>query len=197
MKVKLFYTARIYTPLDPGRPLKGGQQGRLQHWDRGALLCRNGLIQKIGPEKDVLKALPPGGADFDLDCQGLCLTPGFVDPHTHICFAATREEEFSLRLQGVPYLEILKRGGGILASVQAVRAASEDQLFSATRPRINSALSLGTTAIEIKSGYGLDLENELKMLRVIGRLRRETPLDVAATFLGAHAVPEEYRRQPE
>ena len=123
--------------------------------------------------------------------------PGFVDPHTHMCFAKRREEEFSLRLQGTDYLEILRQGGGILSSVRSVRSSSEEELFSVTRDHALSALRFGTTTLEIKSGYGLETEAELKMLRVIDRVGRETPLDVVPTFLGAHAVPEEYGSNPD
>jgi len=196
-QTKLFHNACIYTPVDPGHALGGKQQQEIRHWEQGALLTRNGFIEKIGPEKEVLKAVKPTELDFELDCKGHCVIPGFVDPHTHMCFAARREEEFKMRMQGVEYLEILKRGGGILSSVKKVRAASEEELFAQTRKHALSALSYGTTTLEIKSGYGLDIATELKMLRVIDRVGRETALDVIPTFLGAHAVPEEYRSDPE
>jgi len=131
--------------------------------------------------------------DEEIDCGGRCVIPGFVDPHTHMCFARRREEEFSLRLEGTPYLEILKRGGGILSSVRAVKEASDDDLFENTLSLALSALSMGTTTVEIKSGYGLDTETELRMLSVIRRVGLESPLDVVPTFMGAHAVAEEYR----
>src|SRR5918996_5781903 len=129
--------------------------------------------------------------------KGRCLIPGFVDPHTHMCFAKRREEEFTLRTEGTDYLEILRSGGGILSSVRAVRSCSEKELLSVSRRHALSALRFGTTTLEIKSGYGLQTEAELKMLRVIRRIGRETPLDVVATFLGAHAVPEEYAAAPD
>jgi imidazolonepropionase len=138
-----------------------------------------------------------GEVHEEMDCGGRCLIPGFVDPHTHMCFSTTREEEFSLRLAGANYLEILRQGGGILSSVRAVRTASEEELFLITAERVRSALRFGTTTLEIKSGYGLDTEVELKMLRVIHRIGEETPLDVVATFLGAHAVPDEYVGAPD
>jgi imidazolonepropionase len=128
---------------------------------------------------------------------GACVIPGFVDPHTHLCFAKRREDEFKMRLDGLPYLEILKRGGGILSSVNAVKSVTEEELFFATKKLALSALAKGTTTIEIKSGYGLDLELELKMLSVISRISRETPLDVVPTFMGAHAVPVEYKERPD
>jgi imidazolonepropionase len=163
--------------------------------DRGALLCADGLIAAIGSEDEVLRNARE--VDEEIDCGGRCLVPGFVDPHTHMCFSTTREEEFSLRLAGADYLEILRRGGGILSSVRAVRAATEDELLSTTAERARSALRLGTTTLEVKSGYGLDTEAELKMLRVIHRIGEEAPLDVVATFLGAHAVPAEYAGAPD
>ena len=150
------------------------------------------MIAAIGDEEEVLAALSFRQVDMEVDCLGRCIIPGFVDPHTHMCFAARREEEFILRLEGMDYLEILERGGGILSSVRAVRETSEAELFLMARRHAESALRLGTTTLEIKSGYGLDTESELKMLRVIERIGRELPVDVVPTFLGAHAIPEEY-----
>ena len=132
----------------------------------------------------------------EIDCGGRCMIPGFVDPHTHMCFATLRETEFIQRLQGASYLEILEKGGGILSSVRAVAAASEDDLYAATIRRVQNAIRLGTTTLEIKSGYGLDTDNELKMLRTIERVAKNSPADVVATFLGAHAVPTAYRDDP-
>lgn len=197
MMSKLFKNASITTPLDPGIPLAGKRQGEVNHFKHGALYCQDGVIQAFGEEDEVLKDLSPGDVDDEIDCEGLCLIPGFVDPHTHMCFAKRREEEFTLRMEGMDYLEILRRGGGILSSVRAVRAASEDKLFSVTLEHALSAQRFGTTTLEIKSGYGLETEAELRILRVIDRIGRETPLDVVPTFLGAHAVPEEYRKAPE
>lgn len=197
MTVTLVRNARIHTPVDGGRPLAGEDQAKLRIHDPGAMIIRDGLIADIGPEPEILAKTDRDSMDGEIDGGGRCLIPGFVDPHTHICFAATREAEFGLRLAGTPYLEILKQGGGILSSVRAVRAVDEETLYAHTLSHVTRAMGLGTTTLEIKSGYGLDTETELKMLRVIDRISRNTPLDVAATFLGAHAVPEEYRRQPE
>jgi len=194
---KLFRNASITTSSDPGGPLAGKRQGEVRHFKRGALYCRDGLVEAIGEEEEVLAGLSPRDVDTEVDCEGLPLVPGFVDPHTHMCFARRREEEFTLRMEGVDYLEILKRGGGILSSVRSVRAASEDELFSATLAHALSGQRFGTTTLEIKSGYGLETEAELKMLRVIHRVGRDTPLDVVPTFLGAHAVPEEYGKAPD
>ncbi|HUT71938.1 MAG TPA: imidazolonepropionase [Desulfatiglandales bacterium] len=194
---KLFRNAKIFTASDPGIPLTGKRLGEILHFERGAVFCQDGVIKAIGDEKDVEAPLSPRDVDVEVDCAGFCLIPGFVDPHTHMCFAKRREEEFILRMQGAEYLEILRRGGGILSSVRAVRAASEEELLSVTREHALSALEFGTTTLEIKSGYGLDTDTELKMLRVIDRVGRETPLDVVPTFLGAHAVPEEYAHDPD
>lgn len=195
MTRQLFRNARIYTPVDEGRPRTGQAQGELAHWPRGAMLVENGLIVDLGDEQDILGQAGPGQL-AEIDCGGRCLVPGFVDPHTHMCFAELREAEFALRLAGTPYLEILRRGGGILSSVKALAAAGEEELHEKTLRRVTTALSLGTTTLEIKSGYGLDTANELKMLRVIDRVAKTSPTDIVATFLGAHAVPPAFRDNP-
>jgi len=197
MTVKLYRNARIFTPLDPGHPLRGKEQGKIKEYSRGAILAVNGLIEKIGDETDILKGLSAYSVNEERDMGGACVVPGFVDPHTHLCFAKRREDEFKMRLDGLPYLEILKRGGGILSSVKAVQSATEEQLFCNTKKLAMAALAKGTTTIEIKSGYGLDLDLELKMLSVIKRISRETPLDVVPTFMGAHAVPTEYKNKSD
>lgn len=189
---KLFRNACIFTPVDRGVPLAGKLQGEVLRIPRGAIYAKGGVIEAVGDEKDALAGLSPRDVDMEIDCGGRCVIPGLVDSHTHLCFAKLREEEFLQRLEGADYLEILHRGGGILSSVRAVRAATEDELFAMSLKHSLSALRFGTTTIEIKSGYGLNAESELRMLRVIDRIRRETLLDVVATFLGAHAVPEEY-----
>lgn len=195
MSGKLFYNAAITTPLAGDAPASGADQGRVASWEKGALFVEDGLIAAVGDETEVRAALAAKDAEIEeeRDCDGVAMIPGFVDPHTHICFAARREKEFTMRLQGKTYLEILGAGGGILSSVRAVKAASEDELFETTRENALSALNFGTTTMEVKSGYGLDTAEELKMLRVIARLGDETPLDVVPTFMGAHAVPAEYK----
>jgi imidazolonepropionase len=192
---RLFRNARIFTPVDPGRPLSGKEQGSVASFEPGALVCRGGRIAWVGHQRDIPGALSAEAED--VDCEGRCLIPGFVDPHTHMCFARTREAEFQRRLEGAEYLDILREGGGILSSVVAVRAATEDELFEATRARALSALRFGTTTLEIKSGYGLSTDAELKQLRVIARVGRETPLDVVPTFMGAHAIPAEHAQAPD
>ncbi|MFV0439045.1 MAG: imidazolonepropionase [Desulfopila sp.] len=197
MAYTLFRNGEIFTPKDGGRPAVGRRQGDISHFTAGALLIHDGLIAAIGAEDEISREIP-GGATVEVhDLAGRCLIPGFVDPHTHMCFARRRELEFVDRLSGTPYLDILARGGGILSSVKAVVAASEDELYAVTRRHADSALRFGTTTLEIKSGYGLDSENELKMLRVIGRLADEGVQDIVATFLGAHAIPPRYAGNPD
>ncbi len=195
--IRLFKHAHIYTPRMGSAPAKGAEQGRIFEVSDGCILVENGRIAAVGERGEVEKKLAGRSADREYDLEGAAVIPGFVDPHTHACFAAKREAEFSMRLAGRPYLEILKAGGGILSSVRSVRAASEDELFRFSKKLLETTLAYGTTTIEIKSGYGLDTETELKELRVIDRLRRETPQSVVATFMGAHAVPEDYRARPD
>jgi imidazolonepropionase len=158
---------------------------------------KGGRVAAVGAGCDVEKAMTNPGDVKEYDLEGAAVVPGFVDPHTHACFAAKRESEFSMRLAGKSYLDILKAGGGILSSVRSVRSVSEEDLFRFSRLLLATTLHYGTTTIEIKSGYGLDTETELKMLRTIARLARETPQSVIPTFMGAHAVPEEYRSNPD
>ncbi len=192
----LFQNCTIYTPADNGKPRGGKQQGELTCFHDGALLVKNGLIHDIGEKTDVRSRMKHSPSR-EIDCGGRCMIPGFVDPHTHICFARRRESEFELRLAGTPYLEILKQGGGILSSVKAVAETDEERLYSYSRGHVLSAINHGTTTMEIKSGYGLDTENELKMLRVIRKLGRDLPLEIVPTFLGAHAVPGKFREKPD
>jgi imidazolonepropionase len=197
MSQQLFRNTTIYSPVDSGKPRAGKAQGELAYFQKGALLVEDDLIVAVGEEKEVLATAKAGGEVQEVDCEGRCLIPGFVDPHTHMCFATLREAEFSMRIEGTPYLEILKQGGGILSSVRAVAAASDAELYENTLGHVQTAMSLGTTSLEIKSGYGLDTENELKILRVIGKVAADSPLDIVATFLGAHAIPALYKADPD
>ena len=194
---KLFVNAQIYTPIDEGTPLAGKSQGALLHYPDGELLVEGGVIAALGKKQTISKQIAAREAVEIVDAKGRCLIPGFVDPHTHMCFAARRESEFELRLAGTPYLEILKQGGGILSSVRHVAMADEEELYQMTAAHAASALGSGTTTVEMKSGYGLDIDNELKMLRVIGRLANEGVQDIIATFLGAHAIPAAYKADPD
>lgn len=193
MSTQLFLNARIYTPVDKGRPCCGKAQGELASYPQGALLVKDGRIEDIGNRGTINEKIIENQPDTVIDCKGKCLIPGFVDPHTHCCFAALREEEFKLRAAGTPYLDILQQGGGILSSVKAVADATVDHLYDNTLTHVSRAMSLGTTTIEIKSGYGLTTESELKMLEAIQHVSKATPVDVVATYLGAHAIPPAYR----
>jgi imidazolonepropionase len=157
-----------------------------------------GRVVAVGPERDVRRQLAGAGftdeARFTvLDARGGTVTPGLIDPHTHLLFAGTRESELELRQRGAGYLEILAAGGGILSTVAATRAASADDLLAHGRRWLDEMLRHGVTTIEAKSGYGLDLRTELRLLEVAHQLGQEGPVDVLATWLGAHAVPSEFR----
>ena len=132
-----------------------------------------------------------------IDAQGKLVTAGLVDAHTHLVFGGWREDELALKLHGVPYLDILAQGGGILSTVRATRKASEDELYDKTAKALDTMLSYGTTTCEAKSGYGLDMENELKQLRVVHRLNEGQPVELISTFMAAHALPEEYKDNRE
>ncbi len=159
---------------------------------RGALLTRGDRIEWVGDEA-ALPAMPSGVRHEIHDLGGAWLTPGLVDCHTHLVFAGTRANEYAERLRGTSYEEIARRGGGILSTVRAVRAASEQQLFEESAPRLESLLREGVTCVEIKSGYGLTRDDEAKMLRTARRLAREFPVTVRTTFLAAHTVPPEFK----
>lgn len=156
------------------------------------LLCANGRIKAFGPRETC-----PERADETLDVSGRHVLPAWCDSHTHIVFAASREEEFVDRIRGLSYEEIAGRGGGILNSARKMQDADEAALLAGARNRLYDMIAQGTGAIEIKSGYGLSLESELKMLRVIRALKAESPIPIKATFLGAHAIPTEYRDNRE
>jgi imidazolonepropionase len=163
--------------------------------------CWEGRVAAVGPRAAVEASLEDGGyplARFArVDAGGGCVTPGLVDPHTHLLFAGSRESEWQLRQQGAGYLEILEAGGGILSTVAATRAAPLEALLAHGRRWLDEMLANGVTTIEAKSGYGLDLETEIRLIEAAYRLGREGPLDVVPTYLGAHAVPPEFRSRPD
>jgi imidazolonepropionase len=159
----------------------------------GALVSLGGTIEWIGPESSLPRELAESAQLEAYDLGGSWVTPGLIDCHTHLVFAGTRANEYAERLRGVSYSDIARRGGGILATMGAVRAASEQQLLDESAPRLKALLSEGVTSIEIKSGYGLTLADEGKMLRVARALEREFPVTVKTTFLAAHSVPPEFQ----
>ena len=154
-----------------------------------AIVTREGFIEWIGPRQQV----PAGEYGHTIGLDGAWVTPGLIDCHTHTVFGGNRSGEFEQRLQGVSYAEIAAAGGGIASTVRATRAASEDELFASARQRLLNLLRDGVTTVEIKSGYGLSLESERKILRVIRRLGEELPVTVRSTCLAAHALPPEYK----
>ncbi len=181
-------------PASQGGPQRGVALGELGMVADGAVAVRGGRIVAVGPEADLRAAYTPAGM---LDAGGGVVVPGFVDPHTHLAWVGDRAAEFEMRVAGATYMQIMAAGGGINNTVRRVREAGVDQLIAETRARLDRMLRLGTTTVEVKTGYGLDVENELKMLDAIYRLDAEHPVDLVATFLGAHAVPPEYEGQTD
>ncbi|MBQ9458409.1 MAG: imidazolonepropionase [Oscillospiraceae bacterium] len=165
---------------------RGAAQGEIETLKDAWLLIEDGKVSALGTG-----SAPEAPGAQTLDASGRLVTPGLVDAHTHLVFGGWRQNELGLKLHGASYLDILARGGGILSTVAATRAATESELFDKAKDALDEMLRLGVTTVEAKSGYGLETESELKQLRVIRRLSQEHPMDVAATFLGAHAVPKE------
>jgi imidazolonepropionase len=156
--------------------------------ERGAVLAVDGRIAFAGAEAD----LPSAATQVEgIDCEGRWITPGLIDCHTHLVHAGNRANEFEMRLAGATYEEVARAGGGIVSSVRALRAASEDDLVHQTLPRLDALIAEGVTTVEVKSGYGLDLENEAKSLKAARRLGEARPVTVSTSFLGAHALPPE------
>jgi imidazolonepropionase len=163
----------------------------------GAVVIERGKITRVGTTAEVVTGFKSSGKDlsgFDtIDASGKAVLPGFVDSHTHLVFGGFRAEEFSWRLKGDSYMDILQRGGGILSTVRATRSAAREELVHSGLQRLDSMLAFGVTTVEAKSGYGLDRETEIRQLEVTADLNRLHPLDVVPTFMGAHAMPPEFR----
>ncbi|HXG56529.1 MAG TPA: imidazolonepropionase [Vicinamibacterales bacterium] len=174
-------------------PRTGSRQGEVSPLRHASIASRDGRIVAVGPSAalDSTVTLTPGA--HVIDASSCSIVPGFVDAHTHAVFAGDRREELRRRLAGATYAEIAAAGGGILSTVAATRAASEDELVAQSRARLDEMLSTGTTTCEVKSGYGLDLESEMKMLRAARRLQSAQPIELVVTFMGAHEIPPEYR----
>jgi imidazolonepropionase len=180
---RLFRNARLAT-MDPAR-------NGLGIVEKGAVAAEDGRIAYAGPEADLPSSLAVTASEI-IDCEGRWITPGLIDCHTHIVHAGNRAHEFELRLNGATYEEIARAGGGILSTVNATRAASEAELVASALPRLDALIAEGVTTIEVKSGYGLDRENEAKMLRAAARLAAERDVSIVRTCLGAHALPPEF-----
>lgn len=187
----LIHASQLVTPV--GGPQRGRDLGRLEVIPDGGLLMRGGEIAAVGRSVDLLAAYPD---EPRLDARGRAVLPGLVDPHTHLVFAGDRAAEFEMRLQGKTYLEIMAAGGGIVSTVRATRRAGVDALVDAARVRARAMLRNGTTTAEAKTGYGLETASELRQMEALLRLDAEGPLEIVPTFLGAHAIPEEFRGDP-
>ena len=189
----LIYNASQLLTL-AGGPQRGGDLGRLEIIENGALRIQGANIAAVGSSDEMREAYPNEPA---IDAGRRVVLPGFVDPHTHVIWAGDRAGEFEMRLQGKSYLEMLSAGGGILSTVRATRSSSLNQMIDETRPRLHSMFLHGTTTAEAKTGYGLRLDTELLMLQALLDLDSEGPVDLAITFLGAHAVAPEYKDRPD
>ena len=177
-----------------GVPQRGGDLGDLGIIPDGAVLIQGEQIAAVGPSDELRAAYPHVPA---LSAAGRVVMPGLVDPHTHLLWAGDRAAEFELRVQGKSYLEIMAAGGGIVSTVRATRAASVEELVAAARPRLEVMFAYGTTTAEAKTGYGLETGAEIRMLEALLALDQEGPLDLAFTFLGAHAIPAEFAGRDE
>ena len=179
---------------NPGKWAAGENMSRLSVLDNAYLHIKDGLISDYGE----MSGLPQNLMNSEvIDASGKLVFPSFCDSHTHLVYAGSREIEYMDKIRGLSYEEIAKRGGGILNSAKLLHNTSENSLFEQSLVRINEIIGMGTGAVEIKSGYGLTVEDELKMLRVIRRLKGSTPLTIKSTFLGAHAFPAEYKSDPD
>ena len=184
----VLHASQLITLRGPRRPRVGTELSVLGIIHNGGMLVRDGEIERVGPSDEIEKNV--GDADV-VDAGGHVVMPGFVDAHTHLVFAGNRLDDFERRARGETYEQIAKAGGGIRSTVEKTRAASELELLTQAKKHANWLLSCGTTTVEAKSGYGLTVEDELKILRVMRQLKEEVPLEIVPTFLGAHAVPRE------
>ena len=185
----VLHASELVTLAGSKRPRVGRELSELAIIRDGGMLIRDGKIEKVGPSDEIEKN---GGDSEIVDARGRVVMPGFIDAHTHLLFAGNRLDDFERRAQGETYEQIAKAGGGIWSTVGTTRAASESDLLTQAKEHANWFLRCGTTTVEVKSGYGLTVEDELKILRVMCLLKKEVPLEIVPTFLGAHAVPREF-----
>ncbi len=190
MKTLIYNIGVLATPTGTSANA-GEKQGHITFLENAYVLCEDGVISELGT------GTPPDVEAQHIDAEGKLVTPGLIDAHTHLVFGGWREHELAMKRRGVPYLEILAQGGGILSTVKMTRAASEGELTDKAKQALKQMLSLGVTTCEAKSGYGLDIETERKQLQVIRRLSKEQQVEMVATYLGAHALPTEYKQDPE
>jgi imidazolonepropionase len=191
----VLHASQLVTLAGPSRPRIGPELGDLSIITDGGVMVRDGAIVATGRSDEIKKQMP-GDAEV-VDATGRVVLPGFVDAHTHPVFAGNRVDEFEMRARGASYEEIAASGGGIRSTVRRTRAATEDELLAPARKHAQWFLRGGTTTVEAKSGYGLSVEEEIKILRVIRRLNKESAIEFVPTFLGAHAIPDEFHSAPE
>jgi len=192
----IMHASELVTLRGPKRFRAKAEMSELSIIPDGAIVVSDGVIEDVGRTESVLKEHDATGVQR-LDARGKVVMPGLVDPHTHLVFAGSREFELDMKLKGRSYLEIMAAGGGILRTVRDTRAASGDELFEQSAARLESMISHGSTTIEAKSGYGLDKDVELRMLRTVRKLEDAYPVDLVPTFMGAHAVPPEFAGRPD
>jgi imidazolonepropionase len=193
----LYNAGELVTPVAIDSAQRGSELSTLRRIENAALAAAQGKIVAVGTEQEVRDQVTIAENATQLDAQGRSVIPGFVDPHTHAVFGRARPEEYAARIEGKSYVEIAAAGGGIHSSVRDLRKRSEDDLVDISLPRLRRMLHHGSTTVEIKTGYGLTADDELKTLRAIHRLRKLTPQQLVATFLGAHEIPMEFRAHRE
>lgn len=194
MRRLVITNANIYTPVGTAGK-RGAEMGDILHIEKGGIIIEDGIIRWVGPDSEMPEPEGHVRDEVYMDALGRAVLPGFVDSHTHLVFGGYRPEEFGWRLKGDTYMSIMERGGGIQSTVNATRAASAEELREKAEWYLDEMSAMGVTTVEAKSGYGLDTETEERMLRVIRELGEdpERKVDVVSTFLGAHAVPKEYK----
>ncbi|RNB55821.1 imidazolonepropionase [Brevibacillus gelatini] len=179
-------------------PVTGARMNELSIIEDGSVWLENGVIERVGTDAELASAYRERAHEaVIIDAAGKLVTPGLIDPHTHLVHAGSRQNEFNMRLNGATYMEIMNSGGGIHATTAATRQATHEQLYAESKRRLDQFLLHGVTTVEAKSGYGLTLEDELKQLEVAKKLDEEHPVDLVSTFMGAHAVPREYKDAPD
>lgn len=193
--VAVLNAAQLVTLAGPRRPRGGSEMSELRVIAQGGMLVRDGVIAEVGSSDHIARNM--SAKPEIVDAGGRIVLPGFVDAHAHPVFAGNRVDEFEMRARGASYEEIAAAGGGIRSSVRKTRAASQEQLEAETVAHLQWFLQAGTTTVEAKSGYGLSLRDEVKMLRAIRAVKGRTPLELVPTFLGAHAIPQEHQAAPE
>lgn len=189
----LIQNGQVITAAQNEYPVRGKKMQDLEIIEQGWVACSGEQIVLVGTKEEVEDKIEVTEKTLVIDATGQVVSPGLVDPHTHLIFGGSREDEFYLRAQGADYMEIMEAGGGIASSVRATRATPLEDLVSQGRQRLKWMLEMGVTTLECKSGYGLDLETELRQLEAVNILEKEQPVELVSTFLGAHAWPEEYQ----